>query len=115
MNQKLLHHKVSTYNLGYFNTNTMWNAYCSATKHNGFSVRNACGGRKTLRACVEGISDFDYQKMRDLASEDFTLIENGSVWLLERLTTWLRKNEEKMTLSYQLSNMKILLKEPRPG
>lgn len=40
----------------------------------------------TLKTFFSAISDFDYQKMRDLTSDDFTLIENGPVSTLDDLT-----------------------------
>lgn len=60
----------------------------------------------TLKSFFSALSDFDYQEMRDLTSDDFTLIENGPVWSLDDLIASAKQGEENgASLSYEFADI----------
>ncbi len=58
-----------------------------------------------LTTFFEAISDYDYQTLRDITSEDYTLIENGPIWTVDSLIHLVQQFEDQATLSYDFSNM----------
>lgn len=58
-----------------------------------------------LTSFFEAISDYDYQTLRDLTADDYTLIENGPIWTLDSLITFMQQNENRIAFSYKLTKM----------
>lgn len=58
-----------------------------------------------LTSFFEAISDYDYQTLRELTSDDYTLIENGPVWTLDSLITVMQENQGRITFSYELREL----------
>lgn len=59
----------------------------------------------TLKEFFGAISNYDYQTMRDITAEDYTLIENGPVWPVDSLINLMQQFEDQATFSYKFSNM----------
>lgn len=77
------------------------------------SQRAAQAVEDTLRAFFDGISTYDYQRLENLTTADYTLIENGPVWALDSLTVRLRQLEEKgATIDYEFSDMETTVAGP---
>jgi ketosteroid isomerase-like protein len=62
----------------------------------------------TLRAFFEAISAFNYQKVRDLTTEDVVIVEDGPVLPLDAFLDAIRKLEKKeATITYELSDIEM--------
>lgn len=58
--------------------------------------------KNTIRSFFDALSAFDFQRVRDLAAEDFTAIEDGTVLTLEEFIGAGQKLEAKeVTLTYR--------------
>lgn len=59
----------------------------------------------TLMSFFSAISDYDYQHMRDLTTEDFMLIEKGPTFSQEDFIALVRQSQDNgSTLSHESSN-----------
>lgn len=59
----------------------------------------------TLMEFFDAISSYDYQTLRDIAAEDYVLIENGPIWTIDSLITVVKQFEDQTTISYEFSDM----------
>lgn len=64
----------------------------------------------TLRAFFEAISDNDYQRLRNITANDYTLIENGPIWTVDSLINVVKSYEGKATMTYEFSDMQTTVK-----
>lgn len=55
---------------------------------------------KVLKSYFDGISSFDYQKMRDACSPDYALFEDGIIWTVDDHINFLKSMEGKGSISY---------------
>lgn len=55
---------------------------------------------KVLLSYFDGISAFDYQKMRNACSSDYLLLEDGIIWTVEDHVNFLKPMEGIGTISY---------------
>lgn len=60
----------------------------------------------TVRAFFDAIANYDYQRLRDMTSDGYVLIENGPVWTLDSLTAMMQHFEPQgATITYDFLNM----------
>lgn len=59
----------------------------------------------TLHSFYESIESFDYQSLRSITSDDYTLIEDGPVWTVDSLVNRMEQLEGEAELSYELSDI----------
>lgn len=64
----------------------------------------------TLRSFFEAISTNDYQRLRHITADDYTLIENGPVWTVDSLINVVKSYEGKASMSYEFSNIQTTVK-----
>lgn len=60
---------------------------------------------ETLKSFFNHISDYNYEGIRSVTSDDFILIENGPVWDTEKFISFIKQFETDVTFSYQFSEM----------
>jgi ketosteroid isomerase-like protein len=58
-----------------------------------------------LQSYFDGISNFDYQKMRDACSSDYVLFEDGTIWTVEDHISYLKSLEGKARISYNFKDV----------
>jgi len=64
-----------------------------------------------LTTFFEAISDYDNQTLRDITSEDYTLIENGPIWNVDSLINVVQQFERETTISYELTEMETTVED----
>ena len=58
-----------------------------------------------LQSYFDGISNLDYQKMRDACSSDYVLFEDGTIWTVEDHINYLKSLEGKGSISYNFKDV----------
>jgi len=64
---------------------------------------------KVLQSYFDGISAFDYQKMRDACSSDYLLFEDGIIWTVEDHINFLQPMEGMGSISYSFHDARKIL------
>lgn len=67
---------------------------------------------ETLLNFFDAIAAYDYQRMRDITSENYVLIENGPIWTVDSLITMMKQFQGKATISYEFSDMETTVQGP---
>ncbi|MBN2863374.1 MAG: nuclear transport factor 2 family protein [Bacteroidales bacterium] len=70
---------------------------CTTKVDPNVELQNA---EKVLQSYFDGISAFDYQKMRDACSSDYLLFEDGIIWTVEDHINFLQPMEGMGSISY---------------
>lgn len=60
---------------------------------------------ETLKSFFNHISNYNYEGIRAVTSDDFILIENGPVWNTEKFISFIKQFEADATFSYEFSDM----------
>lgn len=58
---------------------------------------------ETLKTFFNSISNYNYEGIREVTSDDFILIENGPVWNTEKFINFIKQFESDATFSYEFS------------
>lgn len=74
---------------------------CTTKVDPGVELQNA---EKVLQSYFDGISAFDYQKMRDACSPDYLLFEDGTIWTVEDHINFLQPIEGMGIISYSFQD-----------
>lgn len=64
-----------------------------------------------LTSFFEGISNYDYQALREITAEDYVLIENGPIWNVDSLINVVQQFERETTISYELTEMETTVED----
>jgi len=65
---------------------------------------------ETLKSFFDHISNYNYEGIRSITSDDFILIENGPIWDTEKFISFIKRFEGDATFSYQFSDMQTTVK-----
>lgn len=60
---------------------------------------------ETLQSFFDAISNYNYENIREVTSNDFVLIENGPIWDTETFISFIKQFEGDFTFSYEFSEM----------
>ncbi|NGP75124.1 nuclear transport factor 2 family protein [Balneolaceae bacterium YR4-1] len=67
---------------------------------------------ETLKSFFNCISNYDYNGIREVTSDDFILVENGPVWDTDKFISFIKRFEGDASLSYEFSDMQTTVRGP---
>lgn len=81
-------------------------ASCQTKKDNvSISESDEDKVEETLKSFFNHISNYNYEGIRAVTSDDFILIENGPIWNTEKFISFIKQFEADATFSYEFSDM----------